>query len=232
MMKPNAFSIGPIPVILLGEPSDRVCLYVHGQGGSKSEASVYTEAVLSAGYQVLAVDLPEHGGRTDGARFLPWTVQAELDAVKTVLYQNWSSLSVAAVSIGAWFTMLSFSEDPLEQCLFISPVLDMENLIRTMMTWASVTEDDLRAKGEIQTDFGQTLSWEYLCYVRSHPIRRWDKRTEILYAEGDHLIPRDVVDRFVEAHHCGLTVMKDGEHWFHTPEQIRRLTEWERSKIQ
>lgn len=230
-MELRSFSIGPVPTILLGKKSDKVCFYVHGQGGNKSEAPVYTEAALSAGYQVLAVDLPEHGERTDPARFLPWTVQAEFEAVKAYLYQNWSSLSVMAVSIGAWFSMLSFPKDPLEKCLFVSPVLDMENLIRNMMKWASVTEDDLRAKGEIPTDFGQTLSWKYLCYVREHPIRRWDKRTEILYADGDHLIPREVIDRFVDMNRCGLSVMEGGEHWFHTPEQIRRLTEWERSKI-
>ncbi len=230
-METKSFFIGPVPAILLGQKSDRICLYVHGQGGNKSEAAVYAEAVLSAGYQVLAVDLPEHGERTDSAQFFPWIVRSEFDTVKSYLYQNWSSLSIMAVSIGAWFSMLSFSVDPLERCLFVSPVLDMENLIQHMMEWASVTEDELQTKGEIQTGFGQTLSWEYLCYVRKHPIKQWDKRTEILYADGDRLISREGIDLFARTHHCGLSVMQDGEHWFHTPEQLRFLLEWERSKI-
>jgi len=34
-----------------------------------------------------------------------------------------------------------------------------------MMIWANVTEQDLYKEKEIETSFGETLSWEYLCYV-------------------------------------------------------------------
>ena len=33
-----------------------------------------------------------------------------------------------------------------------------------MMQWANVTEDDLQKHKEISTSFGETLSWDYLCY--------------------------------------------------------------------
>ena len=39
-----------------------------------------------------------------------------------------------------------------------------------MMEWADVTENELQEKKEIQTDFGETLSWDYLCYVRENPV--------------------------------------------------------------
>lgn len=51
----------------------------------------------------------------------------------------------------------------------MSPVLDMERLIRDMMGWANVTEAQLEREQSISTDFGQTLSWEYLSYARSIP---------------------------------------------------------------
>ena len=35
----------------------------------------------SLGWQVLSVDLPEHGGRQDGAPLLPWAAVPELQAV-------------------------------------------------------------------------------------------------------------------------------------------------------
>ena len=35
-----------------------------------------------------------------------------------------------------------------------------------MMKWAGVGENELAQRGEIQTEFGEKLSWEYLCYVR------------------------------------------------------------------
>ena len=52
-------------------------------------------------------------------------------------------------------------------------------LIRGMMASAGVTERELKARGESPTAFGETLSWEYLRYVRSHPIR-WSAPTRIL----------------------------------------------------
>ena len=53
----------------------------------------------------------------------------------------------------------------MERAFFISPVLDMENLILGMMKQACVTETDLRERGEVRTDFGETLSWKYLSFV-------------------------------------------------------------------
>lgn len=93
-----------------------------------------------------------------------------------------------------------------------------------MMGWAGVTEQELREKGEIPTDFGETLSWEYLSWVRENPID-WRVRTEILYAQGDALISRETVVEFAESHDAGLTVMEGGEHWFHTREQMDFLYE-------
>jgi hypothetical protein len=34
------------------------------------------------------------------------------------------------------------------------------------------------------------------------------------------------MQEFIDAHNAELTVMEDGEHWFHTEEQMRFLDEW------
>ena len=107
----------------------------------------------------------------------------------------------------------------------MSPVLDMERLILDMMGRVGVSEQTLRERGEIPTDFGETLSWEYLSYVREHPIA-WQAPTEILYAGGDHLVSRQTVERFAAEHGAGLTVLEDGEHWFHTKAQLAFLDGW------
>lgn len=39
--------------------------------------------------------------------------------------------------------------DAPERALLVSPILDMEGLILTMMGWAGVTEEQLREQGEI-----------------------------------------------------------------------------------
>ena len=122
--------------------------------------------------------------------------------------------------------MLAFPTRALAKCLFVSPVLDMDRLIERMMGWAGVTEERLRREGEIPADFGQTLSWEYREYVKAHLITNWSVPTQILYGAGDHLVERETVESFARRFGCGLTVMEDGEHWFHTPPELDFLRRW------
>lgn len=106
----------------------------------------------------------------------------------------------------------------------------MEQLILDMINWANTSEKELAEKREIQTDFGETLSWEYLCFVRDNPII-WNVKTEILYAEHDNLTSRKTVDEFINDHNAHLTIMENGEHWFHTDEQIEFLNNWMKNVI-
>ncbi len=116
-------------------------------------------------------------------------------------------------------------ESEISRAFFISPVVDMERLILDMMEWAGVTEPELQEKGIIHTDLGEDLSWEYLCYVRENPVR-WNVPTEILYASADNLTSIDTITAFAHSHHAGLTIMDDGEHWFHTKKQMQFLDSW------
>ena len=126
--------------------------------------------------------------------------------------------------------MSTLAEKSISKALFISPIVNMEKLIADMMLWANVTEDELQSKKEIPTAFGETLSWEYLCYVRKHPIK-WNILTCILYGGKDHLTSRETISEFAEKQGADLTVMEDGEHWFHTNEQMQFLDDWIRRSI-
>lgn len=55
----------------------------------------------------------------------------------------------------------------------------------------------------------------------------WNTPTAILYAGRDSLTGRETVDGFVRRFGCELTVLENGEHWFHTPEQLLELKRWE-----
>lgn len=226
-MRETTFAIKHIPALLLGEESDRVYLYVHGKCSSKEGSRRFAETACARGWQVLSIDLPEHGDR-QGERdtFDPWHAVPELRTVMAYARQRWRRVALRATSMGAWFSMLAFGEQPPERALFVSPVLDMERLIGRMMGWAGVTEAALQERGRVETNFGETLSWDYLQYVRAHPIETWACPTSILYAGQDHLTPRRDVDEFVERFGCELAVMEDGEHWFHTPEQMAVLRAW------
>ena len=81
----------------------------------------------------------------------------------------------------------------------------------------------------IRADSGETLSWAYLCYVRSHPVR-WTVPTSILCGAGDELTSLETVRAFAERQNADLTVMENGEHWFHTDEQMRFLDNWLRER--
>ena len=120
--------------------------------------------------------------------------------------------------------MLAFAAP--DRALLVSPILDMEGLILTMMGWAGVTEEQLRKQGEIATSFGQTLSWKYLRWAREHPAHDWTCPVRILYGSRDNMTSRRTMDEFVRRHGAKLTVMEGGEHWFHTEEQLQFLNAW------
>lgn len=220
---------GEIPAVLYGEAAPGLWLYLHGKCGRKEEGAAFAEIVCPKGWQVLAIDLPEHGARRDSAeRFVPWDVVPELEPLLDYARRGWDRVALRAVSLGAWFSLQAFAGKRLERARFVSPILDMERLIRDMMGWAGVTEERLETEGEIPTAFGETLSWRYLQYAVRHPVVNWDVPTAILYADGDHLTGRETVDEFVRRFDCELTVMEQGEHWFHTPEQLTVLRAWEK----
>ena len=231
-MKEERFTIQNIPSILYGDSSEYLFLYIHGKLGSKEEAAHFAEIVCPKGYQVLSIDLPGHGERADEMeRFVPWEVVTELQAVYGFARQHWKRIRLYGSSIGAYFSLLAFRDAKLEKSLFVSPILDMEKLICDMMGWAGVTREQLQQAGEIPTAFGETLSWKYLTYAAEHRITKWDSPTAILYAGQDHLTARATVDSFAQRFGCTVTVMENGEHCFHTEEQLAVLDAWLRREL-
>ena len=227
MYSTKKFLFHHIPAVLYGDNSEKLFLYIHGKMGSKEEAAHLAEIVYPMGYQVLSIDLPGHGERTgEMERFVPWEVVPELQAVYANTQKHWKRISLYANSIGAYFSLLALRDAKLEKSLFVSPVLDMEKLIRDMMGWAGVTQEQLQQAGEIPTAFGETLSWKYLTYAAEKRITKWDIPTAILYAGQDHLTARKTVDDFAQRFGCTVTVMENGEHWFHTEEQFAVLDAW------
>ena len=196
-------------------------LYVHGKGGIAAECEHYRPPFPDC--EVFGLDYQT---------FTPWETGAEIHAAVEKLNTEYENIILVANSIGAFFSMNAGIDSMIRKAYFISPIVDMEKLIGGMMLWANVTEAELKAKGVIRTDFGEDLSWDYLCYVRSRPIG-WDVPTWILYGKNDNLTSYETVRSFAERHNAVLTVMEGGEHWFHTDEQMRFLDDWIRkSEVQ
>ena len=189
-------------------------LYIHGKGGSAAECERY---------RPLFPDLEVFG--LDYQTFTPWETGAEIHTAVKELKTAYENIVLIANSIGAFFSMNARIDPMIEKAFFISPIVDMEKLICDMIQWANVTEEELKSKGVIRTGFGEDLSWDYLCYVRSHPVK-WNVPTQILYGENDNLTSYETVRAFAERHNAALTVMEGGEHWFHTEKQMQFLDDW------
>ena len=186
-------------------------VYLHGKGGNAREAEHYR--ALLPGWRVTGLD---YRAQT------PWEAREEFLAYFKSARRDGTKVLVIANSIGAFFAMQALDETRVDRALFVSPVVDMERLIETMMAGEGITEPELRQRGEIKTEFGETLSWRYLQDVRQHPIR-WRVPTAILYGSGDALMPRETVEAFARRTGAVLTVMEGGEHWFHTKAQMQFL---------
>ena len=193
---------------------DKVVMYIHGKGGDAEEAAHYRS--IFTGCDVVGFDYT--------AQF-PWEAEEEFPMLFDRIRRHYESVQIIANSIGAYFVMDALSDKRIEKAYFISPIVNMEQLIVDMMSWAGVAEDELRDKREIRTAFGETLSWEYLCYVRENPIV-WKTPTDILFGEKDNLTSYATISAFAKRTNATLTVMRNGEHWFHTEEQTEFLDEW------
>ena len=223
--------VAGIPAVLYGKRSRKVYLYVHGKNGSAAEAARFARTACPAGWQVLAVDLPEHGARKNSPeKLVPWVVTRELQAVYARMQPVWKHIRVYGVSIGAWFAMQALQTQTPEKALLVSPIVGMEKLILDLMQQAGVTEEQLHVAGEIPTAMGETLSWPYLCWVRENPLH-WHGRTQVLYGDRDALTSRTMIERFRQESGAHLTIMEDGEHWFHTPVQMAVLQTWEETNL-
>ena len=192
----------------------QLVIYIHGKGGNAEEAKHYQPLFKES--DVIGFDYKAQN---------PREAKEEFSQFFDFHSKGYDYVILIANSIGAYFSMNALAKKKISKALFISPVVNMEKLIADMMMWAGVTEDELQRRKEIPTQFGETLSFEYLCYVRQHPIE-WDIPTHILYGEKDNLTSRKTISEFADKIGATLTVMEDGEHWFHTDEQMNFLDKW------
>ena len=192
----------------------RLVIYVHGKGGNAGEAKHYQP--LFADSDVIGFDYKSQN---------PWEAKSEFSRFFDLYSKEYDSVVLLANSIGAFLSMHALAEKKISKAMFISPIVDMEKLITDMMKWSNVTEDELQSKKEIPTAFGETLYWNYLCYVRKHPVV-WSIPTCILYGANDNLTSIETISEFANRIGATLTIMEDGEHWFHTDAQMKVLDNW------
>ena len=192
-----------------------VVIYIHGKGGNSKEVEYYKK-FFNDEYKIIGFDYKSE---------FPRDAKIEFSIFFDTITRNYVDIYLIANSLGAYYSMLSLSDKKIKKAMFISPIVDMEKLILNMMNFTNVSEEELYNKKEIATSFGETLSWEYLSYVRDNPLV-WNVPTDILYAENDNITSLETMTDFVDKTNSRLTIMKNGVHYFHTEEQMNFLDNW------
>lgn len=193
---------------------NKIVIYIHGQGGNPDESGHYK--IMFPDYEIVGLNYMSQ---------TPWDAKKEFAELYDDICKDKKEVIIIANSIGAYFALNSLNDKAVSKAYFISPVVDMKKIIEDLMLQFGVTEEELHIRGSIKTSLGQELSWKYYCYVRNNPII-WRIPTHILYGSADNMISETAIREFADSINGTLTVMENGEHWFHTDEQMEFLDNW------
>ena len=171
-------------------------IYVHGNGGNVEEANHYKQ-FFDDDFEIIGFDYKS---------LKPWDTKIEFINYFNSIISKYNKIYLIANSIGAYFSLISLADMPIEKAMLISPIVDMERIILNMMKCESITEDELILKKEIETSFGESLSWQYLSYVRKNTIH-WDIPTNILFADNDNMTSIETITNFANKIHANLTTI-------------------------
>lgn len=232
IMKMNKFAIKGIPTIVFGEPSNKVYIYVHGKMGEKEEALSFAKIATVNGFQVISFDLPEHGERTEeNYRNNIWNAISDLKEIFDYTKAYWENINLYAVSLGAYYSLMAYNSVCINNCMFVSPIIDMKAVIENMLIWSGNTIEHLVKKRNIDTSFGETLNIDYYNFVLENPVRNWSHKTSILYGMKDNMTDFGTVMGFSKKFGCKLTTFSDMEHYLHSDKDLKRLKDWQEKSI-
>lgn len=192
---------------------DSCIIYIHGLYGNSGEADFYS--FYNNKYDVIGLDYKDGN---------PWEVKDTIIQEFSEISKRYKNVYVIANSIGAFYTYMYLSTFKIKSAFFISPLVNMKQLIEKMMKQYNISMEALETKKFISLDNGQTLSYEF--YESLKKKDDWNVKTHILYGEKDKLVDQKSIFNFVSNHNTSLSVMKNGEHYFHTPGQLKCIKKW------
>lgn len=192
---------------------DSCIIYIHGLYGSSGESDFYS--FYTNKYDVIGLDY-EDGN--------PWEVKDKIIHEFSEISKRYKNVYVIANSIGAFYTYMYLSEFNIKKAFFISPLVNMKEVIEGLMKQYNISLDALKTRKLINLDNGQTLSYDF--YESLKEKDNWDIKTYVLYGEKDKLVDQKSIFNFISSHNSSLTIMKNGEHYFHTPGQLKFIKKW------
>lgn len=219
-------NIEGVPALIQGDESDKVLLAVHGLMSNKEDTviNIASKCAIERGYQVISIDLPEHGDRKDDKKLVPWVCVDEIQKVYQYVQNGQKEISLFGCSIGAYMSMIALNDKKIKKSYFLSPIVNMSYLIQGMMYGFNITEERLEQKKYISLPIGQTLDWNYYKYAKEHPVC-WNHDTYILWGKNDDMMPESEIDSFAYQSHA-IVEKVNSEHYFHLDEQLELFKNW------
>ena len=233
-MEVRQIKIENIPAVIWGGGRDKVFIAVHGVQSNKQDEVIrlLSEQAVSKGYSVISFDLPEHGQRQcEQNTCKVQNCVSDLSKVMDYAKQRYEKISLFGCSLGAYVCLNACKGEQIQQAVFLSPIVDMLQLVNGMLAYNKLSVGRLAEEKIIRTDSGQTLYWEDYCYITKNAIDNWSIKTDILYTGNDNLQSFKDISLFCDKFNCNLNFYVEGEHYFHTPEQLSYYERWLKSVI-
>ena len=188
-------------------------VYIHGLYGNHRESDFYS--FFSKKHDVIGLDYQDGN---------PWEVKEKIIKEFSEIYSKYKTVYVIANSIGAFYTYMYLSDFRIAKAFFISPLVNMRQVIEKTAKSHKITIEQLKEERIITLEDGQVLSYDF--YESLSSKDNWSAKTHILYGEKDKLVDKESIYKFVVNHNASLTIMKNGEHYFHTPGQLKYIRKW------
>lgn len=191
---------------------DSCIVYIHGMKGNANEAGFYS--FLNDKYDVVGLNY-EDGN--------PWEVKEQIVEEFLKIASNYKKIYIIANSLGAFFAQKYLSSFKIEKAFFISPFINMKLYMEEQLKNNKISVEQLREEKMIIIN-NQTFSYDF--YTSLDEADNWNIKTHVVYGENDKLVDRGSIFDFVANHNASLSIMKNGEHYFHLPNQLRFIKKW------
>ncbi len=87
-------------------------------------------------------------------------------------------------------------------------------------SWSDRYKEMLKEKKVIETNFGETLYYDYYEYVIKNRIVKWENNTHILYGENDNVQSYEIIKKFSEKFSCDIFYARNCNHYFASQNEI------------
>ena len=193
----------------------KVVVYIHGLHGSAKEAENFS--YLKDEYDVVGLDY------LDGN---PWELKETIENEFENITKNYKEIIIIANSIGAFYAYEYLSDFDIKHAFFISPIVDMHQIIFNKMMSEGIFSKELEENGFITCRDGTVLSFDFYQHVSNHKDN-WKVQTDILYGEHDEIVYIENIADFLSTHpNAKLTIKQGAEHYMHTEEEKEFIKDW------